>query len=128
VEATPKGIQLLSGQNLLQEQSPFSPIDEVGSIAAQLKVKGDTPHGHPMTDLEKAKEEIDRSTGITVSEHSFVDVAVFPMGIDVQSLTRKRRDKAVDEWVKALRERYPGMKMIVARDKLDEVQVRLHDY
>ncbi|PVG00095.1 hypothetical protein CPB86DRAFT_813377 [Serendipita vermifera] len=122
VEATPKGIQVLSGQNLPQEQSPFSPIDGIESIVTRMKVKGSLPHGHPMTDLEKAKEEIDRTTGITASEHSFVDVAVFPMGIDVQSLTRKRKDTAVDEWVRALRERYPGMKMIVARDKLDEVQ------
>jgi trehalose 6-phosphate synthase complex regulatory subunit len=45
------------------------------------------------------------------------------MGIDVQSLTRRRREKEVGEWVTALRERYKGMKMIVARDKLDEVQV-----
>lgn len=55
--------------------------------------------------------------------HTFVDVAVFPMGIDVQNLTRKRGDPDVAEWVRALKTRYKGVKMIVARDKLDEVQV-----
>jgi len=33
------------------------------------------------------------------------------------------RSKVV-EWVKALRQRYAGMKIIVGRDKLDEIQVR----
>lgn len=56
-------------------------------------------------------------------EHAFVDVAVFPIGIDVQSLTLKRRDPTVAEWVRSLKLRYKGMKIIVARDKLDEVQV-----
>lgn len=51
----------------------------------------------------------------------FVDVAVFPMGIDVASLSIKRRNPEVVEWVKLLRQRYAGMKMIVGRDKLDEI-------
>jgi len=45
------------------------------------------------------------------------------MGIDVQSLTKRRQDREVGDWVTALRERYKGMKMIVARDKIDDVQV-----
>ncbi|KDQ50611.1 glycosyltransferase family 20 protein [Jaapia argillacea MUCL 33604] len=52
----------------------------------------------------------------------FVDVGVFPMGIDVGLLGEKRRDPEVGEWVKSLKQRYAGMKMIVGRDKLDEVQ------
>lgn len=33
-----------------------------------------------------------------------------------------RREPEVSEWVRVLKGRYAGMKMIVARDKLDEVQ------
>lgn len=58
-------------------------------------------------------------------EDRFVDVGVFPMGIDVQTLDAKRKDPEVSEWVKALKQRYAGMKLIVGRDKLDEVQVCL---
>lgn len=57
-----------------------------------------------------------------VFENGIVHVSAFPIGIDVQGLTVKRRDPAVAECVQSLRERYPGVKMIVARDKLDEVQ------
>jgi len=57
-----------------------------------------------------------------VVDNGVVHVSEFPIGIDVQGLTVKRRDPAVAEWVHSLRERYAGMKMIVARDKLDEVQ------
>lgn len=73
-------------------------------------------------------------------ENRFVDVGVFPMGIDLNTLTEKRfvnelsgfeiaanrlcrRDPEVAEWVESLRQRYAGMKLIVGRDKLDEVQV-----
>jgi hypothetical protein len=35
-----------------------------------------------------------------------------------------RREPEVTEWVNLLKQRYNGMKMIVGRDKLDEVQVR----
>lgn len=60
--------------------------------------------------------------GITSKEGKFTDVGVFPMGIDVRSLTMKRRDPEVAEWVALLRKRYEGLKLIVGRDKLDEVQ------
>ena len=78
--------------------------------------------------------------GIQV-DHSFVDVAVFPIGIDVQDLTQKRcvnrglssfviayyvrksRNPEVAEWAKSIRQRYEGKKLIVGRDKLDEVSV-----
>ncbi|GBE87033.1 Putative alpha,alpha-trehalose-phosphate synthase [UDP-forming] 100 kDa [Sparassis crispa] len=55
-------------------------------------------------------------------EDRFVDVGVFPMGIDVSSLTEKKHDPEVAEWVKLLKQRYAGMKLIVGRDKLDEIQ------
>jgi trehalose-6-phosphate synthase len=141
VEATPKGIQLFSSSGInegrIQANSPEDVAQSViavkvyslnstsgtfGSDFKTLQVH-DNHHGHAKTVLEKAEEELDRSSKITTSEHGFVDVAVFPIGIDVQSLTRRRKEKEVGEWVTALRERYKGMKMIVARDKLDEVQV-----
>ena len=34
-----------------------------------------------------------------------------------------RRNPEVSHWVQVLRQRYSGMKLIVGRDKLDEVQV-----
>lgn len=34
-----------------------------------------------------------------------------------------RRGPDVSHWVQVLRQRYAGMKLIVGRDKLDEVQV-----
>ncbi|KAI0315017.1 alpha-trehalose-phosphate synthase [Amylostereum chailletii] len=59
--------------------------------------------------------------GIQVDEH-FVDVAVFPMGIDVKALTEKKREPDVAHWVQTLKERYKGLRLVVGRDKLDEVQ------
>ncbi|KAJ7151517.1 alpha,alpha-trehalose-phosphate synthase [Mycena filopes] len=52
----------------------------------------------------------------------FVDVGVFPMGIDVQQLEEKKREPDVAEWVQVLKQRYAGMKIVVGRDKLDEIQ------
>jgi len=141
VEATPKGIQLFSSSGInegrVQANSPEDVAQSVvavkacstdstgGTFGSDFKVlqAHDNHHGHAKTALEKAEEELVQSSKTTTSEHGFVDVAVFPMGIDVQSLTRRRKEKEVGEWVTALRERYKGMKMIVARDKLDEVQV-----
>ncbi|KAG8215355.1 glycosyltransferase family 20 protein [Butyriboletus roseoflavus] len=60
------------------------------------------------------------STG--ANKGRFVDVGVFPMGIDVNALREKKREPDVQYWVQLLRQRYAGMKMIVGRDKLDEIQ------
>ncbi|OSX56690.1 glycosyltransferase family 20 protein [Postia placenta MAD-698-R-SB12] len=59
--------------------------------------------------------------GIQVDDR-FVDVGVFPMGIDVVSLTEKKRDPEVAECMASIRQRYAGMKIIVGRDKLDGIQ------
>ncbi|KAI6013255.1 hypothetical protein EDC04DRAFT_2759694, partial [Pisolithus marmoratus] len=45
------------------------------------------------------------------------------MGIDVNSERRSERQPEVQYWVQLLRQRYAGMKLIVGRDKLDEIQV-----
>ncbi|KAG5636272.1 hypothetical protein H0H81_008558 [Sphagnurus paluster] len=52
----------------------------------------------------------------------FVDVGVFPMGIDVWQLKEKKAEPEVQEWIQLLTQRYAGMKIVVGRDKLDEVQ------
>ncbi|KAF9490894.1 alpha,alpha-trehalose-phosphate synthase [Pleurotus eryngii] len=52
----------------------------------------------------------------------FVDVGVFPMGIDVYQVREKMRDPEVSEWIAVLKQRYAGLKLVVGRDKLDEVQ------
>ncbi|EPS95484.1 hypothetical protein FOMPIDRAFT_141689 [Fomitopsis schrenkii] len=56
------------------------------------------------------------------TEDRFVDVGVFPMGIDVLHLKQEKRNPEVAEWVGSLRQRYAGMKIIVGRDKLDNIQ------
>ncbi|EDR09311.1 alpha,alpha-trehalose-phosphate synthase [Laccaria bicolor S238N-H82] len=52
----------------------------------------------------------------------FVDVGVFPMGIDVKQLQVRKKEADVAEWVQVLKQRYEGLKIVVGRDKLDEVQ------
>lgn len=63
--------------------------------------------------------------GIQMGEN-FVDVEVFGIGIDVESLDYRRSAPEVDEWANSLRERYGDTKLIVARDKLDEVKGLKH--
>ncbi|KAG8893478.1 hypothetical protein FRC00_010484, partial [Tulasnella sp. 408] len=60
--------------------------------------------------------------GIQLENTFFVDVTTLPMGIDLASLDQKRKDPEVEEWVTNLQQRYAGVKLIVGRDKLDEVQ------
>lgn len=61
--------------------------------------------------------------GILTAQGSTVDVEVFGIGIDVETLEIRREEPEVEEWAKLLRERYGDTKLIVARDKLDEVKV-----
>ncbi|KAF9356901.1 hypothetical protein BGX26_004576 [Mortierella sp. AD094] len=72
-------------------------------------------------------------------ENTAVNVGIFPIGngdknkmaklkaakskrIDTKSLNVKRQDPEVANWAKMLREKYAGMKLIVARDKLDYIK------
>ncbi|KAF9909727.1 hypothetical protein BX616_011074 [Lobosporangium transversale] len=55
-------------------------------------------------------------------ESTAVNVGIFPIGIDTKSLRIKRQDPEVAQWVKELKEKYQGMKLIVARDKLDYIK------
>lgn len=95
-EALPRGIQIPEGEGLTVEE-------------ARAKEKGETN--------EKARVR----DGLG-ERGRFVDVGVFPMGIDVHQLRGKMQEPDVDEWVQVLQQRYAGMKLVVGRDKLDEVQ------
>ncbi|KAG0239206.1 hypothetical protein BGX31_002981 [Mortierella sp. GBA43] len=55
-------------------------------------------------------------------ENTVVNVGIFPIGIDMKGLNTKRQDPEVAQWVKELKEKYTGMKLIVARDKLDYIK------
>ncbi|KAF9007082.1 glycosyltransferase family 20-domain-containing protein [Cyathus striatus] len=66
-------------------------------------------------------EQVD-GDGKKEKEGRFVDVGVFPMGIDVRGLHERKQELEVSEWVQILRQRYSGMKIIVGRDKLDGIQ------
>ncbi|OCH91316.1 hypothetical protein OBBRIDRAFT_873262 [Obba rivulosa] len=61
-------------------------------------------------------------------EDRFVDVGVFPMGIDVGSLEEKKRSPEVAEWVQSLRQRYAGMKLIGVRQKIQAFEAFLDKY
>ncbi|RPB28867.1 trehalose phosphate synthase [Terfezia boudieri ATCC MYA-4762] len=55
-------------------------------------------------------------------EDRFIHVTSDPIGIDPVSLGLRRKEPAVEEWIKIITERYRGKKLIVARDKLDHVR------
>ncbi|KAF8979752.1 hypothetical protein BGZ46_005093 [Entomortierella lignicola] len=55
-------------------------------------------------------------------ENTAVSVGIFPIGIDTQGLNVKRQDPEVAQWINVLKEKYAGMKLIVARDKLDYIK------
>lgn len=92
-ESLPKGIQV---------EGPVAPVSTGGEAETEWRESAEG---------KKTKEK-----------GRFVDVGVFPMGIDVNSLREKKRQPEVQYWVQLLRQRYAGMKLIVGRDKLDEIQ------
>lgn len=55
-------------------------------------------------------------------DSGFAKVGVFPIGIDVKALHDRKEDPEVTAWVSTLRERYAGQKILIARDKLDEIK------
>lgn len=55
-------------------------------------------------------------------EDRFVDVFSFPIGIDPISLNEHRAEERVRVWLDIMKAKYKGMKLIVARDKLDHVR------
>ena len=54
-------------------------------------------------------------------EDRFVNVLSLAIGLDPHGLRLARSDPQVQEWINVIVERYKGKKLIVARDKLDNV-------
>ncbi|KAK1234289.1 Trehalose-6-P synthase/phosphatase complex subunit [Marasmius sp. AFHP31] len=42
--------------------------------------------------------------------------------VDVNQLNKRRKDTAAQEWIDILEQKYAGLKIVVGRDKMDEVQ------
>jgi trehalose 6-phosphate synthase/phosphatase len=59
--------------------------------------------------------------GVELDER-FVHVTSLPIGIDPQALDIARRAKEVSDWIEVMQERYRDKKIIVARDRLDQVR------
>eukprot|EP00833_Pecoramyces_ruminatium_P008481 jgi/Orpsp1_1/1182513/evm.model.c7180000081580.1 len=55
-------------------------------------------------------------------ENSIVSVGIFPIGIDLDAINEKRKDKKVIDIQNNLLEKYSGMKLIIGRDKNDYVK------
>ncbi|KAF2757080.1 alpha,alpha-trehalose phosphate synthase-like protein subunit [Pseudovirgaria hyperparasitica] len=54
-------------------------------------------------------------------DNRFVNVTWLPMGINPEGLSIAREDESVGDWIKVMEERYKGKKLIVGRDKMDQV-------
>ncbi|KAG6816474.1 hypothetical protein H0H87_005761 [Tephrocybe sp. NHM501043] len=80
------------------------------------------PKGIQVADGDGAAGEVNVGADGQRARGRFVDVGVFPMGIDVNQLKEKKAEPEVKEWIQLLSQRYAGMKIVVGRDKLDEVQ------
>lgn len=55
-------------------------------------------------------------------EDRFVNVGTFPIGIDPTSWDKRRKSTDVEQWIKTITERYEGKRLIVSRDKIDQVR------
>lgn len=55
-------------------------------------------------------------------EDRFVNVSDQPIGIDPAGMALARKEGEVKEWIRVMQERYKGKRLIVARDKLDNVR------
>jgi len=55
-------------------------------------------------------------------ENRFINVTSQPLGIDPNALDKARQDPEVVQWIEELKKKYPGKKLIIARDKLDHVR------
>ncbi|KAI5838918.1 glycosyltransferase family 20-domain-containing protein [Morchella snyderi] len=62
-----------------------------------------------------------RNDGVQM-DNRFITISISPIGIDPIQLDQKRKEGKVTEWLEALKTRYAGKKLLVARDKLDGVR------
>ncbi|KAI6022074.1 glycosyltransferase family 20-domain-containing protein [Pisolithus marmoratus] len=89
----------------------------------QTGIQVEGPVAPVSTDGEAEKEWSESAEGRKGKENGrFVDVGVFPMGVDVNSLREKKRQPEVQYWGQLLGQRYAGMKLIVGREELNEIQ------
>ncbi|XP_006455649.1 hypothetical protein AGABI2DRAFT_121550 [Agaricus bisporus var. bisporus H97] len=115
-EALPKGIRIPEG-----EENHLVKVDElvrVNGLRKEVQKPG-LPGSKTAEEVLKAGDE---DATKSLERERFVDVGSFPMGIDVKRLQERKQQPDVAEWVSVLRQRYAGMKIVVGRDKLDEVQ------
>jgi trehalose 6-phosphate synthase/phosphatase len=59
--------------------------------------------------------------GVQLENH-FVNVWSCPIGIDPRALATARDEPEVLTWIKTIKDRYKGKRLIVARDKLDSIR------
>ncbi|KAH9476749.1 Putative alpha,alpha-trehalose-phosphate synthase [UDP-forming] 106 kDa subunit [Psilocybe cubensis] len=125
-EALPRGIQVPEGEGMAVGELDVG----LGGGGGAGERKGENVQrgrsgagGRERSEGEGARESKEgRVRDGVVERGRFVDVGVFPMGIDVRQLHIRRREPEVAEWVQVLKQRYAGMKLVVGRDKLDEIQ------
>ena len=60
--------------------------------------------------------------GIVLEDGRFVHVAALPIGVDPKGLDELRSLPDVAEWIQTISEKYAGKRIIVARDKLDNIR------
>ncbi|KAL2919461.1 hypothetical protein HK105_201107 [Polyrhizophydium stewartii] len=51
-----------------------------------------------------------------------VSIGIFPIGIDLERIERLRTSEGVQQKIKLIRELFPGKKIIIGRDKLDQIK------
>ncbi|EEB94142.1 hypothetical protein MPER_07093 [Moniliophthora perniciosa FA553] len=149
VEALPRGIQLSSftstatengHENAKRAQTPQE--EKLSSAKSAASIAGTTgEHGKrrvvdvgvfPMASsttlaLTPVARHVTRhlllffAFAFAFASH-LLDANVKPSGIDVNQLKSRKNEKEVGEWVDLLHQRYKDMKLIVGRDKIDEIQ------
>lgn len=60
--------------------------------------------------------------GVILENGRFVHVGTFPIGIDPKALDLQRQGPEVAEWVRTIADKYRGKRILVARDKLDNIR------
>lgn len=60
--------------------------------------------------------------GVILEDGRFVHVQTCPIGVDPKSLEEQRRLPEVAEWIRTISEKYHGKRIIVGRDKLDNIR------
>lgn len=65
---------------------------------------------------------LDSSDNSIQLENSTVVVGIYPIGIDLASLNKKRQDPEVLTLIASLNEKYAGKKVLIGRDKNDHVK------